>query len=111
MRCRPLRPDPARLRRLHEIRGNLTARIAEAHREGWLGEIAGLEATVAAADQKLQAMEHGAGRHAVTHLIWGCLISATASGGPEPRCSPCAGRMSPGAPGGLLDPSGPSRPR
>src|SRR5260370_11959012 len=105
MRCRPLRPDPAQLPRLHEIRGNLTARIAEAHREGWLGEIAGLEATVAAADQKLQAMKHGAGRHAVTHLIWGCLISATASGGPESGSSPSGGRMSPRPPCGRPQPS------
>lgn len=27
------------------------------HREGWLGEIAGLEATLAAAEQKLQTMK------------------------------------------------------
>jgi hypothetical protein len=54
--------------RLQEIRDNLTARIAEAHREGWLGEIAGLEATLAAADQKLQAMKQIASRHGVTHL-------------------------------------------
>jgi hypothetical protein len=54
--------------RLQEIRDNLTARTAEAHREGWLGEIAGLEATLAAADQKLQAMKQIADYHGVTHL-------------------------------------------
>jgi hypothetical protein len=54
--------------RLQEIRNNLAARIAEAQREGWLGEIAGLEATLAAADQKLHAVHRLAGRHAVTHL-------------------------------------------
>lgn len=68
IRCPLLRPDPAQMPRLQEIRDNLTARIAEAHREGWLGEIAGLEATLAAADQKLQAMRQIADRHGVTHL-------------------------------------------
>jgi hypothetical protein len=32
-------PDPAQRHRIAEIRDNLTARIAEAEREGWLGEI------------------------------------------------------------------------
>jgi hypothetical protein len=54
--------------RLQEIRENLTARIAEAHGEGWFGEIAGLEATLSAADQKLQGMRQIAERHRVTHL-------------------------------------------
>ncbi len=68
IRCPLLRPDPAQMPRLQEIRDNLTARVAEAHREGWLGEIAGLEATLAAADQKLQGMKQIADRHSVTHL-------------------------------------------
>jgi integrase len=68
IRCPLLRPDPAQMPRLQEIRDNLTARTAEAHREGWLGEIAGLEATLAAADQKLQAMKQIANHHGVTHL-------------------------------------------
>ena len=46
VRCPQLRPDPAQEPRLLEIRDNLQARTAEARREGWLGEIAGLEATV-----------------------------------------------------------------
>lgn len=54
--CPQLRPDPAQEPRLLEIRDNLQARITEARREGWLGEIAGLEATLQAAEQKLQAM-------------------------------------------------------
>jgi hypothetical protein len=40
----------------------------EARREGWLGEIAGLEATLEAAEHKLQAMRQIATRHGVTHL-------------------------------------------
>lgn len=68
IRCPLLRPDPAQMPRLQEIRDNLTARITEARREGWLGEIAGLEATLGAAEQKLQTMRQIADRHAVTHL-------------------------------------------
>ncbi len=68
VRCPQLRPDPAQEPRLLEIRDNLQARIAEARREGWLGEIAGLEATLAAAGQKLQSMKQIASRHGVTHL-------------------------------------------
>ena len=54
--------------RLLEIRDNLADRISEAEREGWLGEIAGLQATLGAAEQKLQTMKHIADRHTVTHL-------------------------------------------
>ena len=68
VRCPQLRPDPAQEPRLLEIRDNLQARIAEARREGWLGEIAGLEATLEAAEQKLQTMHQIAARHGVTHL-------------------------------------------
>ncbi|MGW3660396.1 hypothetical protein ACWD6R_34235 [Streptomyces sp. NPDC005151] len=41
-----LRPDPAQRHRLVEIRDNLIARIAEAEREGWLGEIEGLQVSL-----------------------------------------------------------------
>jgi integrase len=68
IRCPLLRPDPAQMPRLLEIRDNLADRISEAEREGWLGEIAGLQATLGAAEQKLQTMEQIADRHAVTHL-------------------------------------------
>jgi integrase len=68
VRCPQLRPDPAQEPRLLEIHDNLQARIAEARREGWLGEIAGLEATLQAAQQKLQTMRQIASRHQVTHL-------------------------------------------
>jgi hypothetical protein len=63
-----LRPDPAQRARLEEIRDNLTARIAEAEHYGWLGEIAGLEASLAAAEQKLEAMRQLAARHETTQL-------------------------------------------
>ena len=46
-------PDPAQEHRFTEIRDNLTARIAEAEREGWLGEIEGLRISLAGAQDKL----------------------------------------------------------
>ena len=52
----------------NELERVLQARITEARREGWLGEIAGLEATLEAATQKLQAMQQIAARHGTTHI-------------------------------------------
>ena len=42
--------------RLEEIQTNLADRLAEAKQQGWLGEVAGIETTMAAAAQKLEAM-------------------------------------------------------
>lgn len=53
VRCAMLWPDPAQRDRLIEIRDNLTARIAEAEHEGWLGEIEGLQVSLAGANDKL----------------------------------------------------------
>ena len=53
IRCPMLWPDPAQHARLTEIRDNLTARIAEAEREGWLGEVEGLKISLAGAHDKL----------------------------------------------------------
>jgi integrase len=53
IRCPMLWPDPAQQDRLAEIRDNLAARIAEAEREGWLGEIEGLKVSLAGAEDKL----------------------------------------------------------
>jgi hypothetical protein len=50
-------PDPAQRPRLTEIRDNLIARIAEAEREGWLGEIEGLKISLAGADDKLAQID------------------------------------------------------
>ena len=57
VRCSMLWPDPSQRHRLIEIRDNLVARIAEARREGWLGEIEGLEVSLAGAEEKLAQME------------------------------------------------------
>jgi hypothetical protein len=46
-------PDPAQAPRITEIRDSLIARIAEAEREGWLGEAEGLKISLAGAQDKL----------------------------------------------------------
>jgi len=53
IRCSMLWPDPAQRDRLAGIRDNLIARIAEAQREGWHGEIEGLQISLAGAQNKL----------------------------------------------------------
>ena len=53
VRCSLLWTDPSQRSGLVEIRDNLHARIAEAHREGWLGEIEGLQISLAGAADKL----------------------------------------------------------
>ena len=57
IRCALLWPDSQQITRLQEIRDNLKARIAEAEREGWLGEIEGLQVSLAGADDKLAQIE------------------------------------------------------
>jgi hypothetical protein len=52
-RCPLLRPEPAQRHRLTDIRDNLTARIAEARQQGWLGEVEGLQISLAGARAKL----------------------------------------------------------
>jgi hypothetical protein len=50
-------PDPAQKPRLVEIRDNLVARITEAEREGWPGEVEGLQISLAGAEEKLAQVE------------------------------------------------------
>ncbi|MEU2607704.1 tyrosine-type recombinase/integrase [Streptomyces albus] len=57
VRCSLLRPEPTQRPRLVEIRDNLLARIAEAEREGWLGEIEGLKVSLAGARDKLAQLD------------------------------------------------------
>ena len=57
VRCALLWPDPAQRQRLVEIRDNLKARIAEAECEGWLGEVEGLQVSLAGAEDKLAQIE------------------------------------------------------
>ncbi|MGH9022062.1 MAG: tyrosine-type recombinase/integrase, partial [Acidimicrobiia bacterium] len=65
VRCPMLWPDPAQRARLVEIRDNLTARVAEAGREGWLGEVEGLEVSLAGAEEKLAQIDRR-GSHTAT---------------------------------------------
>jgi hypothetical protein len=57
LRCSMHWPDPAQRHRIAEYRDNLIARIAEAEREGWLGEIEGLKISLAGADDKLAQID------------------------------------------------------
>ena len=68
VRCPLLRVDPAQLPRLEEIRGNLVDRLHEAKDQGWLGEVAAIETTLAAANQKLDAMRSMVAAKSNTHL-------------------------------------------
>jgi integrase len=68
IRCSMLWPDPAQRDRLVEIRDNLAARIAEAQREGWLGEVEGLQVSLAGAEDKLAQIERRSPRRATVDL-------------------------------------------
>jgi Phage integrase family len=57
IRCPMLWPEPAQRGRLVEIRDNLTARIIEAEREGWLGEVEGLQLSLTGAQDKLAQID------------------------------------------------------
>jgi hypothetical protein len=48
---------------LIEIRDNLRDRIDEAHREGWLGEVDGLQVSLAGAQQKLAQIDELTAHH------------------------------------------------
>ncbi|MGX4690733.1 tyrosine-type recombinase/integrase [Streptomyces sp. JNUCC 63] len=57
IRCTVLIVDPDDRGRLEEICENLEARIVEAQREGWLGEVEGLSASLAAAEEKIARLD------------------------------------------------------
>ncbi len=57
LRCSMHWPSPDQRHRIAEIRDNLAARIAEAEREGWLGEIEGLKISLAGASDKLAQID------------------------------------------------------
>ena len=54
-------PELAQRPRIAEIHDNLLARIAEAEREGWLGEIEGLKVSLAGAADKLAQIDRRTG--------------------------------------------------
>lgn len=57
VRCPMLWPDPHQRPRLVELRDNLVARVAEAEREGWLGEVEGLQVSLSGANGKLAQID------------------------------------------------------
>jgi len=57
LRCSMHWPDPGQRPRIAEIRDNLIARITEAEREGWLGEVEGLKVSLAGAEDKLAQID------------------------------------------------------
>src|SRR5262249_27003248 len=62
-RCQRHWPDAVQRQRIVEIRDNLIARITEAEREGWLGEVEGLQISLAGANDKLAQIDR---RHGTT---------------------------------------------
>jgi hypothetical protein len=68
IRCPMLWPDPAQRSRLTEIRDNLTARIAEAQQNGWLGEVEGLQISLAGVREKLAQIDRRNHSHTTTDL-------------------------------------------
>jgi hypothetical protein len=67
IRCPMLRIDPRARGRLTEIMQNLTARIEEARAYGWLGEVEGLQVSLAAAKDKLVQLNRA--EHTATSCI------------------------------------------
>lgn len=65
IRCPMLRPDPAQAHRLMEVANNLRDRIAEAEMHGWLGEVEGLQVSLAAAKAKIAQAQQTSRRHEV----------------------------------------------
>jgi hypothetical protein len=57
VRCSLLRPHPTQRARLEEIRDNLESRIIEAKREGWLGEVEGLQVSYSGVKDKLAQID------------------------------------------------------
>jgi integrase len=68
LRCSLLRPDPNQRPRLLEVYNNLLARIDEARREGWLGEVEGLQVSLAGARHKLAQLDDRARRATTVNL-------------------------------------------
>jgi hypothetical protein len=77
VRCPLLRVDPAQIPGLEEIHASLGDRLQEAREQGWLGEVAAIETTLAAAAQKLKAMRKLATRSTTTVLGMPEIWSAT----------------------------------
>ncbi|WP_436791732.1 hypothetical protein [Yinghuangia sp. YIM S10712] len=77
VRCSLLRPDPELRARLVEIRENLIARIVEAKREGWLGEVEGLQVSLAGAEEKLAQLDRKPAGRSVVDLGIPTIVAPT----------------------------------
>ncbi len=60
--------NPAQMPRLEEIHATLIDRLQEAKDQGWLGEVAAIETTMAAAAQKLEQMRERASQPSTVPL-------------------------------------------
>jgi hypothetical protein len=85
LRCSLHWPAPAQRPRITEIRDNLIARITEAEREGWLGEVEGLQVSLAGAEDKLAQIDRRT-LNGTTHL--GIPAGPKPPTGPTPRQGP-----------------------
>jgi hypothetical protein len=68
IRCPVLRVDHHQRPRLVEILRNLTDRIAEAQRNGWHGEVQGLQVSLAEAEKKLVNLDRRTNNNGPTLL-------------------------------------------
>lgn len=69
--------------RLEEIHTNLVNRLEEAKRQGWLGEVAAIDTTMAAAAQKLKAMRALSVHGTAVHLGMPDIRTATGRSSPN----------------------------
>ena len=83
VRCPLLRVDPAQMPRLEGIHANLVDRLQEAKEQGWLGEVAAIETTIAAADQKLVTMRTQIAQRATTNLGMPSIVPAVGRSSPS----------------------------
>jgi hypothetical protein len=67
-RCPSLRLNPSARPRLVEIIANLRDRIQEAQLNGWLGEVAGLQASLNEAARKLTSLDRARGQAGTVDL-------------------------------------------
>ena len=84
-------PDAAQRPRLIEIRDNLTARIDEARREGWHGEVEGLHVSLAGAEQKLTQLDRSPTERHLVNLGIPTLGKPDQSAHSKPRKSTATG--------------------
>ncbi|MBT1187923.1 hypothetical protein HET69_29060 [Streptomyces sp. CJ_13] len=61
-------PEPAQRERLVEIHDNIISRIAEAEREGWLGEVEVLKVSLSGAEDKLAQVDRHPGQRTAVGL-------------------------------------------